>query len=87
VLPKGLQRVGDYGFLHGNAKRLKVRIQVILLHLINWKILFLAQQHQAKQYVFVLAASINEVRWHHAIDLAKIGHNRNNGIHIKSWRC
>jgi len=56
VLPKGLQRVGDYGFLHGNAKRLKVRIQVILLHLINWKILLLAQQHQAKQSAFVLLA-------------------------------
>ncbi|WP_232011705.1 transposase [Moritella yayanosii] len=37
VLPKGLQRVRDYGFLHGNAKRLRVRIQAILLHLFNWK--------------------------------------------------
>jgi hypothetical protein len=32
VLPKGLQRVRDYGFLHRNAKRLRLRIQVILLH-------------------------------------------------------
>ena len=37
VLPKGLQRVLDYGFLHGNATRLRVRIQTILLHLFNWK--------------------------------------------------
>ena len=39
VLPKGLQRVRDYGFLHGNAKRLRIRIQVILLHLFNWSML------------------------------------------------
>ena len=39
VLPKGLQRVRDYGFLHGNAKRLRLRlrIQAILLHLFNWQ--------------------------------------------------
>jgi len=37
VLPKGLQRVRDYGFLHGNTKRLRLRIPVILLHLFNWK--------------------------------------------------
>lgn len=35
VLPKGLQRVRDYGFLHGNAKRLRVHIQAILLHQFN----------------------------------------------------
>ena len=38
VLPKGSQRVRDYGFLHGNATRLRVRIQTILLHLFNWEI-------------------------------------------------
>ncbi|WP_293134234.1 transposase [Moritella sp.] len=41
VLLKGLQRVRNYGFSHGNAKRLRVRvrvrIQAILLHLFNWK--------------------------------------------------
>ncbi len=30
VLPKGFRRVRDYGFLHGNAKRLLCLIQVIL---------------------------------------------------------
>lgn len=33
VLPKGLQRVRDYGFLRGNAKALRLRIQLLLLHL------------------------------------------------------
>lgn len=33
VLPKGLQRVRDYGFLRGNAKTLRVRIQLLLLNL------------------------------------------------------
>lgn len=33
VLPKGLQRVRDYGFLRGNAKALRLRIQMLLLHL------------------------------------------------------
>jgi hypothetical protein len=31
VLPKGLQRVRDYGFLRGSAKALRQRIQLILL--------------------------------------------------------
>jgi len=30
VLPKGLRRVRDYGFLHGNAKLKLQRIQLIL---------------------------------------------------------
>ena len=30
VLPKGLQRVRDYGFLRGNAKRLRVQILMLL---------------------------------------------------------
>ncbi len=30
VLPKGLRRVRDYGFLHGNAKRKLQRIQLVL---------------------------------------------------------
>jgi hypothetical protein len=33
VLPKGLQRVRDYGFLRGNAKALRLRIQMLLLPL------------------------------------------------------
>ncbi|PKG36889.1 transposase, partial [Psychromonas sp. Urea-02u-13] len=33
VLPKGLQRVRDYGFLRGNAKQL--RLQILLLLGIN----------------------------------------------------
>ncbi|HDM8245503.1 TPA: transposase [Vibrio campbellii] len=33
VLPKGLQRVRDYGFLRGQAKALRVRIQCLLLGL------------------------------------------------------
>ena len=30
VLPKGLQRVRDYGFLRGNAKKLRLQIQLLL---------------------------------------------------------
>ena len=30
VLPKGFRRVRDYGFLHGNAKKLLVLVQLIL---------------------------------------------------------
>ena len=30
VLPKGLQRVRDYGFLRGNAKRLRLQIMLLL---------------------------------------------------------
>ncbi|WP_413699646.1 hypothetical protein ACLKMH_19825 [Psychromonas sp. KJ10-10] len=30
VLPKGLQRVRDYGFLRGNAKQLRLQILLIL---------------------------------------------------------
>jgi hypothetical protein len=30
VLPKGLRRVRDYGFLHGNAKKLLSLVQLIL---------------------------------------------------------
>jgi hypothetical protein len=30
VLPKGLQRVRDYGFLRGNAKKLRLQIQCLL---------------------------------------------------------
>lgn len=33
VLPKGLQRVRDYGFLHGNCKRDLHRIQALLLNI------------------------------------------------------
>ncbi|MGF1911897.1 transposase [Vibrio kasasachensis] len=33
VLPKGLQRVRDYGFLRGQAKTLRVRIQLLLMRL------------------------------------------------------
>lgn len=33
VLPKGMQRVRDYGFLRGNAKQIRVKIQLLLLAL------------------------------------------------------
>jgi len=36
VLPKGLQRVRDYGFLRGNAKRLRQRIQLLLITTYHW---------------------------------------------------
>ena len=35
VLPKGFRRVRDYGFLHGNAKRLLSLIQLVLQVLIQ----------------------------------------------------
>ena len=34
VLPKGLQRVRDYGFLRGQAHALRARIQLLLLNLV-----------------------------------------------------
>jgi hypothetical protein len=36
VLPKGLQRVRDYGFLRGNAKTLRLHIQQLLMSITNW---------------------------------------------------
>jgi hypothetical protein len=36
VLPKGLQRVRDVGFLRGNAKKLRLRIQLLLLNTKHW---------------------------------------------------
>ena len=35
VLPKGFRRVRDYGFLHGNAKKLLTLVQMILQVLIE----------------------------------------------------
>ncbi len=35
VLPKGFRRVRDYGFLHGNAKRLLSLVQLVLQALIQ----------------------------------------------------
>jgi len=40
--------VRDYSFLYGNAKRLRVRIQAILLHLFNWKMHELVAAFTAK---------------------------------------
>jgi len=36
VLPKGLQRVRDYGFLRGNAKALRWEIMLLLMRTTNW---------------------------------------------------
>jgi len=36
VLPKGLQRVRDVGFLRGNAKTLRQQIQLLLLTSVHW---------------------------------------------------
>ena len=36
VLPKGLQRVRDYGFLRGNAKIVRLRIQQLLMTITKW---------------------------------------------------
>ena len=48
VLPKGFRRARNYGFLHGNAKCLRVRIQTILLHLFNWKMPLLTAKIPSK---------------------------------------
>lgn len=37
VLPKGLQRVRDCGYLRGNASKLRQRIQILLINTKNWK--------------------------------------------------
>ena len=42
------QVLRDYGCSHGNAKRLRVRIQAILPHLFNWKIPLLAATTSSK---------------------------------------
>ncbi len=36
VLPKGMQRVRDYGFLRGNAKALRWQIMLFLMRTTNW---------------------------------------------------
>ena len=36
ILPKGLQRVRDYGFLRGNAKKLLWKIMLVLMSTQNW---------------------------------------------------
>lgn len=36
VLPKGLQRVRDYGFLRGNAKALRWAIMLLLMRITQW---------------------------------------------------
>jgi hypothetical protein len=36
VLPKGLQRVRDYGFMHGNAKQLRLAILLLLAPKLIW---------------------------------------------------
>jgi hypothetical protein len=36
VLPKGLQRVRDYDFLRGNAKTLRLHIQLLLISITKW---------------------------------------------------
>ena len=35
VLPRGFRRVRDYGFLHGNARKIRTLIQLIL-HVFTW---------------------------------------------------
>jgi len=37
VLPKGLQRVRDVGFLRGNAKKLRQQIQLLLMTAYHWR--------------------------------------------------
>jgi hypothetical protein len=46
VLPKGLQRVRNYGFLHGNAQRLLDLVQLVLR-------VVLPKPHERKQSLFV----------------------------------
>jgi len=36
VLPRGFRRVRDYGFLHGNARKIRTLIQLIL-HVFTWR--------------------------------------------------
>ncbi|WP_170940792.1 transposase, partial [Pseudoalteromonas sp. NBT06-2] len=38
VLPKGLQRVRDCGYLRGNAHKLRQRIQILLMNTKSWTI-------------------------------------------------
>lgn len=35
VLPRGFRRVRDYGFLHGNGRKIRILVQLIL-HVITW---------------------------------------------------
>lgn len=44
VLPKGFRRVRDYGFLHGNAKKIRLRLQLILRVLLPDKIIEVARK-------------------------------------------
>ncbi|WP_413113570.1 transposase [Thaumasiovibrio sp. DFM-14] len=49
VLPKGLQRVRDYGLLHGSAKALRLTIQLMLLSLPTWQLPEQAKPQKAKR--------------------------------------
>ncbi|MBC7006759.1 transposase [Photobacterium sp. BZF1] len=49
VLPKGLQRVRDYGLLHGRAKALRLTIQLMLLSLPTWQLPEKTQPQTAKR--------------------------------------
>ncbi|TDR69722.1 transposase, partial [Photobacterium lutimaris] len=49
VLPKGLQRVRDYGLLHGSAKALRLTIQLMLLSLPTWQLPEQTKPQKAKR--------------------------------------
>ncbi|AJR05074.1 IS91 family transposase [Photobacterium gaetbulicola] len=49
VLPKGLQRVRDYGLLHGSTKTLRLTIQLMLLNLPTWQLPEQTKPQKAKR--------------------------------------
>lgn len=63
VLPKGFRRVRDYGFLHGNAKRLLRLVQLILRVLIQvssqrLRPIFICPMCQAQMRILGIARSV-----------------------------
>jgi hypothetical protein len=63
VLPKGFRRVRDYGFLHGNSKKLLFLVQLILRVLIQDRVprsrpAFMCPKCQAPMKILFIGRSI-----------------------------
>ncbi len=65
VLPKGIQRLGDYGFLRGNSKATLFKIMTILCYLLYW----LAQKNTEAYSNTSVLPTEHVVRENHVTDL------------------
>ncbi len=80
VLPKGLQRARDYGFLRGNAKAILHQIQCLLLPLLQ-QLLGIAATEQTRAHLPLLPAQ-HALHWHQPTEITTPqGRNKDNGLH------